>query len=179
MKNVGRVLLATAMVLLVGMVHAQTVNWKYVEGGYGGVDPDWKSKESGWFVGGAFDLGKAPIHFIADFANFGNFDIWQVGGGWHGLLGERADLFADGTFYDADVDDGFRIRFGVRWMVSKRIEVNGNLAWTELDLSDAKTIAGNAIFDFSKRLGVGGGLEYGDNFKAARGFVRFNFGQRD
>ena len=179
MKNVGRFLLATALVLLAGMAHAQTINWKYVEAGYGGVDPDRGSSESGWFVGGAFDLGKAPIHFIADFGNFGDLDIWQVGGGWHGLFGEKADLFADGTFYDADVEDGFKIRFGVRWMVAKRIEVNGNLFWTDLDLSDAKGIAGNAIFDFSKRFGVGGGIEYGDNFKAARGFVRFNFGQRD
>ena len=179
MSSAPRILLVIAIVFLAGAVHAQTVNWKYVEGGYGSVDPDWGSRESGWFVGGAFDLNKIPIHFIADFGNFGKLDTWQVGGGWHGLLGERADLFADGTFYDVDVDDGFKIRFGVRWMVAKRIEVNGNLAWTELDLSDAKTIAANAIFDFSKRFGVGGGLEYGDNFKMYRGFVRFNFGARE
>lgn len=178
MKVAVKITLAIALALVFGAVQAQTVSWKYVEGGYGGVDPDWGSKENGWLVGGAFDLGKIPIHFMGDYASFGKYDIWQIGGGWHGLLGERADLFADGTFYDVDVDDGFKIRFGVRWMVTKRIEINGNLAWTQLDLTDIQSIAGNAIFDFSKRFGVGGGLEYGDKFKSARVYIRVNFGPR-
>ena len=179
MKHALGVGLVIGIIFLAGVTHAQTINWKYIEGGVGRVDPDWATAENGWFVGGAFDLGKIPIHIIADFGNFDRYDTWQVGAGWHGLFGDKADLFADGTFYDVDVDDGFKIRFGVRWMVTKRIEVNGNLAWTELDLGDAKAIAGNAIFDLSKRFGIGGGIEYGDNFKMYRAFARFNFGPRE
>jgi hypothetical protein len=166
------------IVLLAGAVHAQTVNWNYAEGGWANVDPDGGSSEDGWFLGGAFELKKAPIHFFGEFNDLGDIDIWQLGGGWHGALGKRADLFADGAFYDADVDDGFRVRFGVRWMLSQRLELNGFLSWTELDLSDNKSFAANAIFDFTKRFGVGGGIEWGDNFNSARVFARFNFGPR-
>lgn len=177
MKCAQRILLVAVVVFLAGTAQAQTVNWKYVEGGWGTFDPDQSSSDDGWFVGGAVDLGKVPIHLFADFADFG-LDIYQVGGGWHGLLGEKADLFADGAFYDADIQDGFKVRFGVRWMLSKRLELNGNLAWTDLDFSDNKSITANAIFDLTARFGIGGGIEWGDNWKIARLYARFNFGPR-
>jgi hypothetical protein len=164
---------------LSGVAHAQTVNWTYVQGGYATFDPDQGSRQDGWFAGGSVALGKIPIHIIGDFGSLDNIDVFQIGGGWHGLLGKRADLFADGTFYDVDYDDGFRIRFGTRWMVLKRLEVNGYLAWTDLDLSDNSSASVNAVFDFTKRLGVGGGFDWGDEFSTAQVFVRFNFGPRE
>jgi hypothetical protein len=177
-RSVPKSLLLIAIAFVVGTVHAQTVNWKYVEGGWLNFDPDAGSSEDGLFLGGAVDLGKAPFHLYGQFGDIGDLDLVQVGGGWHGLLGERADLFADGAFYDIDVEDGFKVRFGVRWMVSQRLELNGNLAWTELDFSDNRSAAANGIFDLTKRLGVGGGFEWGDNFSVARIFARFNFGPR-
>ncbi len=161
-----------------GTVQAQTVNWKYAEGGWATLDPDGGSREDGWFVGGSGDLGKLPLHIFGEFSDLGPIDVWQLGIGWHGLFGERADLFADGAFYDADLDDGFRVRFGVRWMVTKRLELNGFLSWLELDFGDNKSVAANAIFDFTKRFGVGGGIEAGDEFNSGRVFARFNFGPR-
>ena len=178
MKKAGSILLVIAAVCLAGAAHAQTVNWKYAEVGWGSLDPDYGSSQDGWFLDGAVDLGKVPIHLFAEFADFGNLDIWQVGGGWHGLLGEKADLFADGAFYDADVEDGFKVRFGVRWMVTKRLELNGNLAWTDLDFSDNKSFTANAIFDITPRFGIGGGGEWGDNWTIYRIYARFNFGPR-
>ena len=77
-----------------------------------------------------------------------------------------------------DVEDGFKVRFGVRWMVAKRVELNGYLAWTDLDFSDNASAAFNGIFDLTKRFGIGGGFEWGDNWKSARVFARFNFGPR-
>jgi hypothetical protein len=178
MNRVLGIVLALAVVCFAETVQAQTINWKYAEGGWATFDPDRGSREDGWFLGGAFDLGKLPIHLFGEFGDYGQLDIWQVGGGWHGLLGERADLFADGAFYDIDVDDGFRIRFGARWMVLKRLELNGYLAWTELDLSDNKSAAVNGIFDLTNRFGIGGGVDWGDNYTTARVFARFNFGPR-
>ena len=66
----------------------------------------------------------------------------------------RDDLFADGAFYDTDVDDGFRVRFGLRWMLAKRVELNGYLSWVDLDLSDNTSFAANGIFDLTKRFGL-------------------------
>jgi hypothetical protein len=166
------------VVSLAGTAHAQTVNWNYAQGGWATFDPDQGSSEDGWFVGGAFALGKIPIHVLGDFGDFGDFDVWQVGAGWHGLLGQRADLFADGSFYDIDVDDGFKVRFGVRWMVTQRFELDGYLAWADLDFSDNASAAVALLFDFTKRFGVGGAIDWGDEFSTGRVFVRFNFGKR-
>jgi hypothetical protein len=176
MRNLSRLSLLVALVLLAGAAQAQTVRWTYVEGGWTTLDPDRGSRENGWFVGGAFDLGKVPIHLFGEYNDIDRLDIWKVGGGWHGLLGERADLFADGAFYDADYEDGFQVRFGARWMVAERFELNGYLSWVDLDFGDNKSAAVNGIFNFAKSLGVGGGFEWGDEFSTARAFVRFTFG---
>jgi len=178
MNRLLRALSIVVCVCATGAIHAQTVNWKYVDVGWAGVDPDRGSSENGLLLGGAFDLGKAPIHLFGEYNDLGSNNVWQLGGGWHGLLGERADLFADGAFYDADVEDGFRVRFGVRWMVLERLEVNGFLSWVDLDLTDNKSFAANAIFNLAKRVGIGGGIEWGDNFNSGRVFARFNFGRK-
>ena len=178
MNPLMRVLIVIAIASLVGTVHAQTVSWKYLDAGWAGADPDRGSSENGFLVDGAVDLGKVPIHLFGEFNDLGPHNVWQLGGGWHGLLGERADLFADGAFYDADVDDGFRIRFGVRWMLTERFELNGFLAWTDLDLTDNQSLAGNVVYDFTKRFGIGGGVEWGDSYNSARAFARFHFGAR-
>jgi hypothetical protein len=163
-----------------GVAHAQSVSWKYAEGGWINLDPDGGDSENGWFLGGAYEFGTdVRIHVFAEFADVGPLDQFQLGAGWHGLLGERADLFADGAYYDVDVDDGFRVRGGVRWMVLKRLELNGYLALSTLDYYNEQSLAANAIFDFTRRFGVGGGFEWGDEVTATRVFVRFNFGPRN
>ena len=176
MRSLWRPLLLITILLLAGTAQAQTVRWTYVEGGWITLDPDRGNRENGWFVGGAFSLGKLPIHLFGEYNDIEQLDIWKVGGGWHGLLGEKADLFADGAIYDADYDDGFRIRFGARWMVAERFELNGFLSWVDLDLRDNKSAAVNGIYNFGKAFGVGGGFEWGDEFSTARAFVRFTFG---
>jgi len=176
MKCLKGILGILAVLLVVGSVDAQTVNWTFVEGGWITFDPDNASRENGWFVGGSGALRKVPIHIFGEWADLDVVNIWQAGAGWHGLLGKRADLFADGAFYDADVEDGFKIRFGVRWMLTQRLELNGNLAWTDLDFTDNESFAANAIWSLSKRFAIGGGIEWGDHWTFGDVFVRFNFG---
>jgi hypothetical protein len=169
-------MLVIAACAFVGTVQAQSLNWAYAEGGWATVDPDRGSREDGWYLGGAFPLGKVPIHVFGEFGDYGQIDIWQVGAGWHGALGKPADLFADAAIYDTDVDDGLKVRGGVRWMLTKRLELNGYLAFTHLDIRDNNSIAGNVLFSFAKRFAVGGGVEWGDEWTFARAFVRFNLG---
>jgi hypothetical protein len=178
MRRINGILGAILVLFVAGNVCAQAPHWKYVEGGWGYLDPDFGSSENGWFVRASFDLGKLPLHFFGEYGDYGPLETWQVGGGWHGLLGERADLFADGAFYDFDVEDGFKVRFGARWMVTERLELKGNLGFADLDLRENKSLDVNAIFNLSRLFAVGGGYEWGSEFNQARAFLRFNFGRR-
>jgi len=176
--------LRVLMVLLVfsataGAAVAQSPGWKYVEGGLWSVNPDGASSVDGWFAGGSWELGSTTrFHVFAELGDLDSNNQWSVGGGWHGLLGERADLVAEGAFVDADTVDGFRVSGGVRWMLLKRLELNGFINYVDLDTTDQTGFEIGAIFDFSKRFGVGGSYESGDDFDTTRVFVRFNFGAR-
>lgn len=176
-RSIKLMLCGCAVMLAVGTTQAQEVNWKLVEAGYVNLDPDNGQSEDGWFIGASWGFIKW-LHVFGEFGDLGPIDESQLGAGWHGLLGERADLFADAAFYDIDVDDGIRARFGVRWMVAKRFEFDGYLAWTDLNLVDNSSVGVNVIWDFAKRAGVGVNYEWGDEYSTGRAFIRYNFGQR-
>ena len=102
-------------------------NWRYVEGGYLNIDDDDLSDAGdNWFLGGAF--GGEWWHFIGYFSDGelgSNVDLttWRVGFGWHGLLGDKADVVGEGYYVDqeidtggsSDSDTGWRATGGVRW----------------------------------------------------------------
>jgi len=179
MNRMARALLVVCLfALCMGSVHGQTVNWKYAELGLARIDPDQGSSENGGYVGASWQFIDW-LHAFGEYGDFGPYRQWQLGAGWHGLLGKRADLFADGAFFDADFADGARIRVGARWMMFKRIEVNGNVAWADLSGETNESVAANAIWNFSRRFSFGGGLEWGDRVSTARALLRFNFGPRD
>lgn len=179
MSSVCRISLVVAVLALSLPAYSQTVGWTYLEGGWGRVDPDGGSAENGWFGGVSVALGKLPLHVFGEYGNFDPLDNWQAGGGWHGLLGKKADLFADAAYYDADVDDGFKVRFGVRWMIVDWFELNGNLQWTDLDIRDNRGAAVNVVFGLGKWFSLGTGGEWGDEVDTYRAFARFYLGRRD
>ena len=166
------------LVALTSAARAQALgpNYNFVEGGVLWIDPDDLGSDIGWFAGGSF--GTRSFHAFGEFADPGDPATWFIGAGWHGLLGQKADLVAQGAFVDADVADGFRIQAGFRWMVVSRVELNGFLTHTDLDLTDTNGVSVGAIWDFTLRAGVGGSYEFGDEGDQARAFVRFNFGPR-
>jgi hypothetical protein len=86
---------------------------------------------------------------------------------------------ATGRWVDLDVEDGFKVSFGVRWMVLRRLELNGFLNYVNLDFSNTASVEVNGIWNFARRWGVGGGYLQGDDRASARAFVRFNFGKRE
>jgi hypothetical protein len=170
-----------SVLLACGVSHAQSdapaPRYTFVEGGWLYVDPDGASSDNGWFAGVSIGLAKS-FQVFGEYGDPGDFESWNVGGGWHGLLGRRADLVAQASYVDAEFDDGFRLQFGVRWMVIRPLEINGFLNYTDLDLTDSTAVAVNGIFHFGKIVGVGAGYEAGDDGDTARAFVRFNLGKK-
>ena len=151
-----------------------SVSWTYVEGGLATFKADNRSGQTGLFGGGSIGVANS-IHILAELGSLDNITTVQLGAGWHGLFGPKADLFTDVSYYDVDYDDGLRVRLGARWMVVDNLELNGFIAWTDLDLSTNSSAAFNGIFNLTERVGLGGGIEWGNKFNTARVFARFNF----
>jgi len=104
-RLVWRTVIICAVFVAASMAaQASAPPWIYVEGGYLVNDPD-EFSETGdnWFVGG-MGGGKMWHVFIeyqnGDFVDGVDNENWEVGLGWHGLLGERADLVADVAYLE-------------------------------------------------------------------------------
>lgn len=177
MKRAATCLAMAILFLVPAAVWAQSPNYSFAEIGPWRVEPDGASSENGFFVGGSAGISKFQV--VAAFGDAGDFDQWFVGGGWHGLLGQRADLVAEGQFIHNQIGgDGLGVSLGIRWMVLRRLELNGFANYTRLDYVDTSGEL-NGIWDFARRFGVGAGYEYGSDLKTLRAFVRLNFGKRE
>lgn len=83
--------------------------WTYAEAGYLSVDVD-NLSDSGdnYFLGASFGLGWFHANGYVTKGDLGpdiEQELWRIGVGWHGLLGERADLLAEAAYIDFSVDD--------------------------------------------------------------------------
>jgi hypothetical protein len=191
-SRMKRVVLLAMVVLLAGSVaFAQSSDkeppkWSYIEAGYIDFNPDDGLSDDGWFAGGSVGFLKM-IHVFAEYDDVGDYTFWNVGAGWHGLLGDPADLFAQVQWNDVEVDtgagdisdDGYEIGAGVRWKVIKWLELKGQVNWYDYDQSgDDVSFNVGALFTFlGDKLGVGADYEVVDDADTLRGFVRWNFGR--
>ena len=174
-------ILVAVMILLPVLSVGEEPNYKFVEGGGIDIDPDGSlGSQDGWFAGGSF--GMKHFQVFAEYQNVSDITQWFVGAGWHGLLGEKADVVAEASYVDVEVDtglgkiseDGYRLTGGVRWQLLKWFELNGFANYTDLDNSSSDTsVEANVIFTIAF-LGLGAGYEVGDA-DVARVFIRFNF----
>jgi hypothetical protein len=169
---------------------AEAPNYSYVEAGYLNVnEDDLSGSGDNWFAGGAIGLGK-HFHAIGFYTN-GDLgtDVsqtyWRAGLGWHGLLGEKADIVAEAYYVDQTVDGpgpsnsdtGYRVTGGIRWLPIKFFELDGfaNFNDVQSDHTDT-TWEARAIINIW-RLGFGGDYEKFDTADQWNAFVRFNFGK--
>jgi len=186
MSRLKALLIAAALMVVPGLALAQSEGpkWGYVEGGFIDFDPDEGLSDDGFFVGGSVPIFK-HFHIVAEYDDVGDYTFWNAGGGWHGLLGEKADLFGQITWTnieveDGDVDeDGTDLAAGVRWKVIDWLEVLGQVNWVDYggDVGDDTTVEVGGLFLFADdRFGAGARYEIGDA-NTARVFFRFNFGK--
>jgi len=179
LRRIAPIAAVFAMILTGGFTRAQSPNYDIAEVGWRNLNPDGADSRDGWFLGGGFELNKrARFHFFGDIGELSDSRTWSVGGGLHGLLGKRADLVAQVAWVDLGEEDGPEISLGLRWMVLRRLELNGFLNYVNLDFGNAVSGEVNGIWDLARRWGVGGGWRQGDDGGEVRAFVRFNFGSR-
>lgn len=180
-----RVVLALAAILMApGLVMAQgeSPKWSYVEAGYIDFDPESGISDDGWFAGGSVKIFE-HFHLLAEYQDIGDYTFWNAGGGWHGLLGDEADIFAQILWANVEVDgsnvdeDGYDLEAGLRWKLIQWLELRGQVNWHDYgDAGDDTTVEAGVLFTFlNDRIGVGASYETGDA-DTARAFFRFNFG---
>ena len=180
-----RLLAILGVVLAAGTVSAQEApRWGYVEAGLIDFDPDDGVSDDGLFAGVSFSVLRM-FHLIAEYDDVGDYAFWNAGVGWHGLLPEQADLFAEIAWQDIEVDtgagdvsdDGYRLAGGVRWMLGDRFELKGTVARVDFDAgSDTTFEAEGLFFLLDNKLGLGASYETGDA-DTLRAFGRWNFGR--
>ena len=178
-------LMLVAMLLVPGLALAQegAPKWGYIDAGFIDFEPDQGLSDDGWFAVGSMNLFK-NFHLVLEYNDVGNYTFWNAGGGWHGLLGEKADLFAQVMWANLEVDnsnideDGYDVEAGIRWKIIKWFELRGQVNWVDYgDAGDDTTGEAGVLFTFLKdRIGIGASWETGDA-DTTRGFVRFQFGK--
>lgn len=155
-------------------VSAQELRYSFVEGGWLREDNDsLEDAEDGWFAGGQMTFKR--IHVFAEYGDPGSFEIWQAGAGWHGLFGDKLDLVLEGAWYDVDVDDGYRVSGGIRWLMFKRFELNSYYNHIDAGEFENDGVSVGVNFEFLDRMAVGGEWEWGDESDSGRLFFRFYF----
>lgn len=175
-----------SLVVFAGTASAEAPAWSYVEAGYNNINVDsgiGDDDGDGWFAGASF--GAKNWHLFGQYTENNTDDLdldinqWFVGVGWHGLLGEKADLFGDVAYMDADYggfdDSGYFGRVGVRWRLIKLLEIGASTRYQDLgDLDNDLVWNANAIF-YVWKLGIGVNAEIADDIDTYNAFVRFNF----
>jgi hypothetical protein len=187
MTRIKALLFAAAMLIAPGVALAQgeSPRWSYVEGGFIDFDPDEGLSDDGWYAGASFRIFK-HFHIVGEYQDVGDYTFWNAGGGWHGLLGEPADLFGQILWTNVEIDDGdvdedgYDLQAGVRWKLAKWLELSGQVNWVDYggDVGDDTTFEVGGLFSFlNDRMGVGARFETGGDADTARVYYRFHFGK--
>jgi len=191
MRVLSRMLVIGTVVLALGAVPAlaDPPDYKYLEGGYLSVDVD-DLDDSGdnYFLGGSFggDWWHIPVYYASgDLGPDYSQDLWRIGFGWHGLLGDKADVIGEADYVDQSVngpgfDDsetGYRVVGGIRWVPFDLLELDGFVNYNDVGSESDLSYEARGIINIW-RLGFGAAYEKFDEADQWNAFVRFNFGRK-
>jgi len=201
--------MAGCLMLCLG-AHAEAPKYSFAEISYFIVDEDHEEFDTGAGAGIAGSYGFDNFQVFGSWGvstldyKYGSpsmtesidFTQWNFGGGWHGLLGEPADLVVDFGYLNANVSgdidadektrlQGFFADIGIRWRIVKFFEVNAFYTYAALDdpLGTSSKYELNAL-GYIGRVVVGLGYDLRDwehddigDWSVATVFVRYNFGK--
>ena len=191
MRLSWKVALLSLVLLVPATAQAQNdslIKWTFVEAGYMDLDAGQSVvgdlESDGYFLGGSFGFKMLHINAQWDSTDGDNFEErrYDIGVGWHGLLGDRADIYADLAYqreenkipgFPSITESGGLIRGGVRWRPVKLFEVDGQLFYQ--DLEDRKLGYKLRAMIHIWRVAIGAGWRSVDSNDTATVFARFNF----
>ncbi|CAN5205220.1 hypothetical protein BH24PSE2_BH24PSE2_09270 [soil metagenome] len=182
--------------LLPGITLGQELSYDWVELRY--VDTEIEAASpfgnrdvdgDGFAVAGSLSLTEA-FQLIGSYRDLAfDFDVdataFTIGVGYRYPVARETDLVAslayvsgevDTVFGDAD-DDGFELSAGLRSFVHDRVEVEGGVAYVDLDESgDDTSIFGTGRYWFNDEFAVGAGLAFGNDATTLTVSGRYSFG---
>ena len=150
-------MLRSILVVLLGVisasVNAQGYSYNYVQGSYGRVDLDGPGLDAdgdGFGLSASFAIDD-NFHLFGEYQtadfNFGvDFDLLELGAGYHTSISPNLDVYANLGYLELDTnvggdDDGFLIGMGLRGAVSEAVELFGGLVYGDFDTSEGDTRA--------------------------------------
>jgi hypothetical protein len=174
---------------------AADFSYDYIQAGYQEIDIDddlfsgFDVDGDGYFVGGSFELTEnwfvAGGYSSADF-DFGvDLDEITIGAGYHVPLNNNVDFYGMLSLVRAEVsasgfgssdENGYAAEIGVRGMIGDRFELNGSLAYVDLDEGgDGTAFGAGLLYNFTNTLAAGLALDFDEDVKAYGIGLRFYF----
>jgi len=159
------------------------MEYTYVEASYVWLDSDsLNDKLNGWDLTGSFEL---PMNFflqatVRQQSADADVDRYTIGAGWHFGLVPRLDAYGILQYQNIDVsgsgsdfkDDGVGAELGLRFSLTRAIELSGRYQWSDLDNTDSSAGVG-ARYYFGSMLSAGVNYDHASDDQTITAGVRF------
>ena len=172
--------LAAAMLVAAGSAVAEGPRYTFGEIGYSQVDFDNFNKDAEMFgANGSFAISDR-VYLIASYAE-GSIDGTDVdlkaaeaGAGMHFPLNGTIDFIVDASYvwnevdangFDAQDEDGYGVRAGLRAMLTPQFELNGGGTYVDVTEDDTALYVGG-VYNFTDVFALSGDVSVGDNATA-------------
>lgn len=187
-----RLILGASVLALATPVLAETPSYNYVDLTWQSADLDddfFDVDGDGFGVSGSFEVAE-NWHVVGGYSSLGfdfgvDFNVLQLGGGWHNDISPNASFYADAVWINAEVEasgfgsedeSGFGINIGMRGNIGDRFELEGGIGYADLgDGADGTSIGGRGWYKFNNQFAVGLGFEFDEDINSYGIGGRFYF----
>lgn len=180
-----------AALALAGGAHAQSFDYSYIEGFYGHVDYDNGLDGDGFGLAGAFAVAE-NFHVFGSYSavelDFGlDASDFSIGLGYNTPISDTIDVVARLAYVREEVDipnfgslddDGYAFGVGLRGMVTRQLELHGDVSYLDLgDSGDNTSFGAGFLYHFTESLAAGLSGAWSDDVNSYVLSGRVSFGR--
>lgn len=161
------------------------LEYTYIEANYIWTDSDdLDDTLDGWEATGSLEL---PLNFflqasVSDQSADADVSTYRIGAGWHFGFTSLLDAYGILSFAHVEVDnspsdfsdDGMAGELGLRFMLTRKLELNGRGQWVDIEDSEAGYGVG-ARWYITESLSLGANIDEIDNDEVVSAGVRLEF----